>query len=147
MLDYVVKKIVAKEDERIVTDSSYDEMLKFTEEEIRPDFMDPEILCIKFMLCMGEDDDEPEYTDWYINPYHYKGSGAEFASNYRMDEEFIPEILLIQVPTVYIKNKYLSRVDKNNILWCENFFEKNEILLLTLGYPCATITKLTRETH
>ena len=108
MLDYVVKKIVAKEDERIVTDSSYDEMLKFTEEEICPDFMDPEILCIKFMLCMGEDDDEPEYTDWYINPYHYKGSGAEFASNYRMDEEFIPEILLIQVPTVYIKNKYLA---------------------------------------
>ena len=41
----------------------------------------------------------------------------------------------------------VSQVNENNILWCENFFRKNEIFLLTLGYPCATITKLTRETH
>ena len=35
----------------------------------------------------------------------------------------------------------VSQVDKNNILWCENFFVKIEILLLTLGYPRAIITK------
>lgn len=108
MLDYVVKKIVAKEDERIVTDSSYDEMLKFTEEDFIPNFMDPEILCIKFMLCIGEDDDEPACTDWHINPYYFKGKGSSIPSNYRMDEEFIPELLLLPVPTVYIKNKYLA---------------------------------------
>ena len=35
----------------------------------------------------------------------------------------------------------VSQVDKNNILWCENFFVKIEILLLTLGYPSCYYNK------
>ena len=47
----VVKKVVAREGfERVVTESSYDEMLKFTDEGIRPDFTDTSILCIKFIV-------------------------------------------------------------------------------------------------
>ena len=108
MLDYVVKKIVAKEDERIAIESSYDEMLKFTENEIRPDFVDTSIICIKFVICMGEYDDAPEQTDWYINPCHFKGVGSEYPYNLTMDCDFVPEILLLDVPTVYIKNKYMA---------------------------------------
>lgn len=102
----VVKKVVAMENKRIITESSYDEMLKFTEEEIRPDFQDEKILCIKFMVCACEDDDTPEQTDWYINPCHFKGDGGEYPYNLTMDCDFVPEILLLDVPTVYVKNKY-----------------------------------------
>ena len=41
----------------------------------------------------------------------------------------------------------VSKVNRNNILWCEKNFKKNEKMLLTLGYPCDILTKLTRETH
>ena len=41
----------------------------------------------------------------------------------------------------------VSLVSKTYILWYENFFVKNENFLLTLGYPCAILTKLTRKMH
>lgn len=103
----VVKKIVAREDfNRVITESSYDEMLKFTEEGIRPDFSDNSILCIKFIIETCEDDDTPEQTDWHINPYYFRGEGRQFPYNLKMDCDFVPEIILINMDTVDVRNKY-----------------------------------------
>ena len=103
----VVKKVVAREGfNRVVTESSYDEMLKFTDEGIRPDFTDTSILCIKFIVETCEDDETPEQTDWHINPYYFRGEGGEFPYNLTMDCDFIPEIILIDMDTVDVRNKY-----------------------------------------
>ena len=107
MMCEVVKKVVAREGfNREILDSSYDEMLKFTEAEIRQDFMDDSILAIKFMVCDCEDDDSPEQSDWYINPTYFKGEGEMYDYNLKMDPDFVPEIILLNVPTVYAKEKY-----------------------------------------
>ena len=128
----VVKKVVAREGfNRVTLESSYDEMLKFTEAEIRPDFMDESILAIKFIVEACEGDDTPEQTDWYINPVYFKGEGGEFPYNLTLEFDFVPEIILLDVPTVYAKNKYtefhvlllredgpeLSEEEKYNLFW------------------------------
>lgn len=103
----VVKKVVAREGfNRVILESSYDEMLKFSEEEMRPDFKDNSILCIKFIIEACENDETPEQTDWYINPLYFRGEGGEFPYNLTMDCDFIPEIILIDMDTVDVRNKY-----------------------------------------
>ena len=107
MMCEVVKKVVAREGfSRTVIDSSYDEMLKFADADIRADFLDESILAIKFVVYSGEDDDTPEQSDWYINPAYFRGEGKQFPYNLTMDCDFIPEILLIDMDTVDVKNKY-----------------------------------------
>lgn len=124
MLESSVKKVIAKDGERLIVDSSYEEFSSFILGERRPDFADERIICVKFLKFYGEDDENPEESDWYINPYYctdeYGNSNClmyESAYGPKMDSEFVPEILLVDHTNVI---EVIKRYDTfNTILMIE----------------------------
>ena len=124
MLETSVKKVIAKDGERIVVDSSYEEFSDFILGERRPDFTDDRIICIKFLRFYGEYDETPEESDWYINPYYCTDENGnsdclmyESAYGPKMDSNFLPEILLIDQANIL---EVIKRYDTfNTILMIE----------------------------
>ncbi len=110
MNEYLIKKVIARDGEREVVVSDQEEMHRFIVEGLRPCFDDIAVLAIKFLYCVCEDDDDPEESVWYVNPYycsnkHYSGYSAYGP---RMDSSFIPELLLINKEEVDVFKKYES---------------------------------------
>lgn len=68
MTNLLIKKVIAKEGEREIVDSSYEEMNRFITNISRPDFSKSDVLCIKFLTSDNEDLKDAEETCWYINP-------------------------------------------------------------------------------
>jgi hypothetical protein len=75
------------------------------------------------LISTTEEDNEPEHTKWHINPYYFKGEGIQFEYNLTMPYDFVPEILLIDVPTVYVINKFRGF---NSVLPREIDYEPND---------------------
>lgn len=67
-----VRKVIAKDDERIFIESSMEEVENFIVQRIREEFNDKSILCIKFEFSYFENFEESESTSWFINPYYVK---------------------------------------------------------------------------
>ncbi len=116
MNDYLIKKVIAYDGEREVVESSTEEKHQFIVEGIRPDFNDPHVICVKFLYCLYEDDEEPEESSWYINPYYCQNSGFGRQSAYgpQMAAEFIPELLLI---TSHPISEVLKKYDSFNTMF------------------------------
>ena len=110
MNEYLIKKVVAYDGERKVFESDHEEMHRFIVEGRRPDFDDTSVLAVKFLYCLDEDDEEPEDTVWYVNPYYCSNPYFSGYSAYgpRMDASFIPELLLINFPGKDVFKKYES---------------------------------------
>ncbi len=110
MNEYLIKKVIAYDGEREVVPSDQEEMHRFIVEGIRPCFNDTAVLAVKFLYCVCEDDDEPEESVWYVNPYYCENEHFKCSSAYgpRMDSSFIPELLLINKEGVDIFKKYES---------------------------------------
>ncbi len=108
MNEYLIKKVIAYDGEREVVQSDQEEMHRFIVEGIRPCFNDTTVLAVKFLYCVCEDDDEPEESVWYVNPYYCENEHFRCSSAYgpRMDSSFIPELLLIHKEKVDIFKKY-----------------------------------------
>jgi len=68
MTDLLIKKVIAREGEREIIDSSYKEMTQFIAGTSRPEFSRSDVICIKFLFCDSEDLKDAEETCWYINP-------------------------------------------------------------------------------
>lgn len=110
MNEYLIKKVIAYDGEREVVESDQEEMHRFIVEGIRPCFDDTAVLAVKFLYCLWEDDEDPEDTVWYVNPYY---CSHRFFSGYsaygpRMDASFIPELLLISSPGQDVFKKFES---------------------------------------
>lgn len=114
MYSSFVKKVIARDGEREIVDSSPEEMLAFIVNRLRPDFSDHNILCVKFLMGFTDNVSEAEETSWFINPlylddenYHtyernQSGKLISFIPYYdsyapKMASEFIPEILLMHI--------------------------------------------------
>lgn len=110
MDDYLIKKVIARDGEREMVTSGQEEMHRFIVERQRPDFEDTSVLAVKFLYCLWEDDDDPEDTVWYINPYYCSNPNFSGYSAYgpRMDASFIPELLLIHQPGMDVFKKFES---------------------------------------
>ncbi len=97
MFEQKVQKLIARDGEREIVESSQEEMQRFIVEEIRPEFKDSRVLCVKFLQEVS--DDEPEESPWFINPALCNSVEGLFDSTYAygpcMDSSFVPEILLI----------------------------------------------------
>ena len=129
MLEATVKKLIAWNGERKIIDSSHEEMRDFITEKIRPDFLDENILGVKFLVFTGSSLSDAEETSWYINPIHSVSciqfnefSEPDFESDFEQDycyfssepseskiaSEFLPELLLLmpRYPNVSILEKY-----------------------------------------
>ena len=93
-----IKKIIASNGEREVLNSSAEEMHRFIMDNIRPEFADPYVLCVKFTESIFEDAESEDASSWFINPiYVYDNREASFVSAYgpKMAGSFLPELLLI----------------------------------------------------
>ncbi|MBQ8042693.1 MAG: hypothetical protein IJ272_00890 [Clostridia bacterium] len=90
MFDQVVKKIVARDGERELIDSSSEEMQRFIVDRQRPDFDDESILCVKFLQSDSDSMEFAEESSWFINPVHVKGF-AMFDRIPSMDEAILEE--------------------------------------------------------
>ena len=110
MNEYLIKKVVAYDGEREVVESDQEEMHRFIVEGIRPCFDDTSVLAVKFLYCICEDDEAPEETAWYVNPYHCTNPdfSGYFSYGPRMDSSFIPELLIINLPEMNIFKKFES---------------------------------------
>ena len=110
MFEYLIKKVIATDGERDVVESSQEEMHEFIVEGIRPEFDDPHVLCVKFLYCICEDDDEPEETSWFINPEYCPKQlyGSYSAYGPKMDSEFLPELLIMDIPGTDVFKKFAS---------------------------------------
>ena len=119
MTNLLFKKVIAKDGERELIDSSYEEMTEFISGQCRQDFMHSDVICIKFLISDNQDFKDAEETCWYINPEFCKKlslSGesandcAEEASypDYifvttennavKMPSNMLPELILMFVP-------------------------------------------------
>lgn len=110
MFDYLIKKVIAKDGERDVVESSQEEMHQFIVERIRPEFNDPHVLCVKFLYCFCEEDDDPEESAWFINPEYCPDylNGCYSAYGPKMDSEFLPELLIMDIPDTNVFKKFAS---------------------------------------
>lgn len=110
MNEYLIKKVIAYDGEREVVESDQEEMHRFIVEGIRPCFDDTAVLAVKFLYCVCEDDDDPEESVWYVNPYYCSNKHFSGYSAYgpRMDSSFIPELLLINKEETDVFKKYES---------------------------------------
>ena len=110
MNEYLIKKVIATDGEREVVPSDQEEMHRFIVEGIRPCFDDTAVLAVKFLDCVCEDDDDPEDSVWYVNPYYCENGQFTCSSAYgpRMDSSFIPELLLIHKENIDIFKKFES---------------------------------------
>lgn len=110
MNEYLIKKVIATDGEREVVPSDQEEMHRFIVEGIRPCFDDTAVLAVKFLYCVCEDDDDPEESVWYVNPYYCENGQFTCSSAYgpRMDSSFIPELLLIHKENIDIFKKFES---------------------------------------
>ena len=103
-MEPVIKKIIAKDCEREIVDSSIEEMHNFSVNSCVDEFNDTSILCIKFVSKDSEDSDISDETNWYINPYYIE---AEIDSAIpQMSSEFIPELLLLHLAKGCVFEEY-----------------------------------------
>lgn len=93
MTNLLFKKIIAKDGERELIDSSYEEMTEFISGMSRQDFMNSDVICIKFLISDNQDFKDAEETCWYINP--------EFCSKLSLYEEGEGKDLDIPVENCY----------------------------------------------
>ena len=70
MYSTIVKKLIARNGERELVDSSLEEKQQFIVDRKRPDFEDDEILCIKFLDADSESMEGAEESSWFINPIY-----------------------------------------------------------------------------
>lgn len=126
MTNEIIKKVLARDGEREIVDSSPEEMHKFVVEGIRPEFDDEKIICVKFIQPTCEEDESP----WYINPqicHDSEDASCSFIDSYaygpKMDSEFIPEILLLFHDTTTVIKKYACF---NKCLLITNEFDISE---------------------
>lgn len=115
-MEQIINKIIARNGEREVVKSSAEEMHNFIVENIRPEFYDPAVLCVKFTENICEDEESEDASSWFINPiYNYDDRADSFISAYgpKMAGSFLPEILLID-----------NGDDMNTILRKYNAFHK-----------------------
>ncbi len=96
MTDYVIKKVVAYDGRREISISSEEESQLFIAGHSRPEFDDPDILCVKFTY--HDDVDNPEEIDdstpWFINPA-YCDDPIMLHYGPEMHYNIVPEVLLI----------------------------------------------------
>ena len=103
-METVIKKIIAKDCEREIIDSSIEEMERFEIEPNIEEFKDKNILCIKFVISDSEDFENAEETNWYINPYYIDTEIDSVIP--QMSSEFIPELLLLHLSKNCIFEEY-----------------------------------------
>lgn len=97
-MEHAITKIIARNGERELVTSSAEEMQLFIMDNIRPEFYDPSVLCVKFTENICEDEESEDASSWFINPiYNYDDRADSFYSAYgpKMAGSFLPEILLI----------------------------------------------------
>lgn len=70
MYTTIVKKMIARNGEREIVDSSPEEKHQFIVERQRPDFDDESILCIKFLDSDTESMEFAEESSWFVNPIY-----------------------------------------------------------------------------
>lgn len=70
MYGTIVKKLIARNGERELVDSSPEEQQQFIVDRKRPDFKDDSVLCIKFLVAGSESMEAAEESSWFINPIY-----------------------------------------------------------------------------
>lgn len=71
-MDSFIRKVIAKDGERIYFESTNEEMNNFIANRIRNDFKDESIICIRFDVSTDENFSDYQSTEWYINPFYYR---------------------------------------------------------------------------
>lgn len=71
-MDSFIRKVIAKDDERIYLESTNEEMNNFIANRIRNEFNDEKVISIRFDVSSDESFLDYQSTDWYINPIYYK---------------------------------------------------------------------------
>ena len=110
MIDWPVIKIIAKDGEREYVPSSEEEKQRFIVEGKRPEFDDPRVICVAFILSYDSDEFGDDCREdcgedyWYINPSYCKehdGKNNIFNSEYAygpvMPYKYPPELFLLEL--------------------------------------------------
>ena len=91
MIDVCVRKIIARDGEREITESSVEEIQSFIVNQIRPEFQDDSVLCIKFVVSTDDSFEDSEETSWFVNPLYVQG--IPMLENISVDEETVSDII------------------------------------------------------
>ena len=133
-LESVVQKIVARNGEREVVESSVDEMREFIAKEHAKVFKDEYIIAVKFLISEDGTTENSIETSWFVNPIYADhipeledpnmACYSVWLSDFAGDEwdcpilasEFLPELLLIirDYTSISILDKYSEF--RNNLL-------------------------------
>ncbi len=126
MFDSIIKKVVARNREREIVESSYEEMQQFILTPIQPDFDDETIIAVKFLVCSDESLDDADETSWFINPI-YTPQLPEL-NFYEIEEELYVE------PTKYFDSRYFSSIHPK---LASEFLP--ELILIAPSYPMISV--------
>ena len=127
-LSETTKKIVAYDGRREEFESTPDEMYRFIIGDQRPDFDNPDVIAIRFVISDNEELLGAEKSSWFINPefmsdlcpdgrydndpnFMLEGFGP------KMDHTFPPEILFLfkQYDDVAVLDKFISYAGTTDI--------------------------------